>query len=166
MLLPDQKKGKLRVCGDYSVTINPQLEDHHQPIPLPEDLMQKLGEGYGFTKIDLADAYNQIMLDPESQKTLALTTHHEVLLQHSLPFGIKSAPGYFQQIMNQLTSDLNGVVVYLDDILISGNNAQEHIQNLNALLQCLDKCLRCRLEKCVFAQPMVEFMLCFCIFAL
>ena len=157
--LPGHTKGKLRVCGDYSVTVNSQLEDHRQPIPLPEDLMQKLGGGYGFTKIDLADAYNQIMLAPESQKKLALSTHRGVLLQRRLPFGIKSAPGYFQQIMEQLTSDLKGVAVYLDDILVSGNDAQEHLQNLQALLQRLnEKGLRCRLEKCAFAQPVVEYL--------
>ena len=117
-LLPGQKKVKLRVCGDYSVTVNPQLEDHRQPVPLPEDLMRKLGGGYSFTKIDLADAYNQIMLTPESQKKLALSTHRGVLLQRRLPFGIKSAIGYFQHIMEQLTKDMKGVAVYLDDILM------------------------------------------------
>ena len=41
--LPGQAKASIRVCGDYSVTVNSQLEDHRQPIPLPEDLMRKLG---------------------------------------------------------------------------------------------------------------------------
>ena len=40
-----------------------------------------LAGGHGFTKIDLAGAYNQIMLTPESQRWLALSTHREVLLQ-------------------------------------------------------------------------------------
>ena len=40
-------KPKLRICGDYSVGINDQLEDHRQPLPLPEELMQKLGGGFG-----------------------------------------------------------------------------------------------------------------------
>ena len=57
--LPGQAKASIRVCGDYSVTVNSQLEDHRQPIPLPEDLMRKLGRGYCFSKIDLAKAYNQ-----------------------------------------------------------------------------------------------------------
>ena len=92
--LPGQP-AKLRVCGDYSVTVNQQLEPHHHPMPLPEDLMQKLGCGHVFTKIDLANAYNQIMLAPESQRRLALSTHRGVLLQTRLPFGISSAPGYF-----------------------------------------------------------------------
>ena len=78
--LPGQP-AKLRVFGDYSVTVNQQLKPHRHPMPLPEDLMQKLGGDYGFSKIDLADAYNQIMLAPESQKRLALSTHRGVLLQ-------------------------------------------------------------------------------------
>nr|KAG5694861.1 hypothetical protein BaRGS_028789 [Batillaria attramentaria] len=70
-------KPKLRICGDYSVGINDQLADHRHPMPLPEELMQKLGEGFGYTKIDLADAYNQIKLAPESQRRLALSTHQK-----------------------------------------------------------------------------------------
>ena len=117
----------IRVCGDYSKTINNQLETHRKPIPLPEDLIRKLGGGYCYTKIDLADAYNQILLAPESQRRLALSTHKGVLLQKRLPFGISSAPGYFQEIMEQLTQDLPGVAVYLDDILVSGANAESHL---------------------------------------
>eukprot|EP00731_Ephydatia_muelleri_P006745 Em0003g993a len=129
-----------------------------KPAKLRVYLMRKLGGGYGFTKIDLADAYNQIMLAPDSQKRLALSTHRGVLLQMRLPFGITSAPGYFQEIMDQLTSDLRGVAVYIDDILVSGTTASEHLQNLRALLHRLEnKGLRCRLEKCVFAQPSVEY---------
>ena len=86
--LPGQAKASIRVCGDYLVTVNSQLEDHHQPIPLQEDLMRKLGCGYCFSKIDLANAYNQICLSPDRQK-LALTTHKGVLLQKRLPFVIK-----------------------------------------------------------------------------
>nr|KAG5701179.1 hypothetical protein BaRGS_023288 [Batillaria attramentaria] len=74
------RKTKLRICGDYSVGINDQLADHRHPIPLPEELMQKLGGGFGYTKIDLADAYNQIKLAPESQRRLALSTHRGISL--------------------------------------------------------------------------------------
>jgi len=110
--------------------------------------MQKVGGG---------DAYNQIPLSPESQKRLALSTHRGVLLQMRLPFGISSAPGYFQEIVTQLTSDLKGVAVYLDGILVSGDNAKDHLHNLCQLLLRLEnKGLRFRLEKFVFAQPSAE----------
>ena len=153
------KMTKLRVCGDYSVTVNPHLEIHRHPLPLPEDLVRKLSSGYYFTKIDLANAYNQIRLAPESQKRLALSTHRGVLLQTRLPFGISLAPVYFQEIMEGITCDLEGVAVYLDDILVSGFNEEEHLKNLQSLLQRLrDKGLRCCQQKCVFAQPSIEYL--------
>jgi len=149
-------KPALRVCGDYSVTVNPQLETHRHLLRLPEELMRKLGGGYGFTKIDLEDAYNQVRLGPKSRERLALSTHCRVLLQNVLPFGISFAPGYFQQVMDDITSDLPGAAVYLDDILCSGATAEAHLRNLRRLLERLrDKGLRCWLEKSTFAQPQV-----------
>uniref|UniRef100_A0A0L8HEX8 Reverse transcriptase domain-containing protein n=1 Tax=Octopus bimaculoides TaxID=37653 RepID=A0A0L8HEX8_OCTBM len=90
---------------------------------------------------------------------LALSTHQGVSLQNVLPFGISSAPGYFQKIMDDITSDLPGVGVYFDDISVSGPDAESHFQNLKHLLQRLqEKGLRCRRETCQFAQPKVEYL--------
>jgi len=58
-----------------------------------------------------------------------------VLLQNVLPFGISSASGYFQQVMDEITGDFPGVAVYLDDILCSGATAEAHLQNLRRLLE-------------------------------
>ena len=71
----------------------------------------------------------------ENAWRLALSTHRGVLLQNVLPFGIRSAPCYFQQLMDEITCDLSGVVVYLDDILWSGATAEAHLQNLRRLLE-------------------------------
>ena len=58
--------------------------------------------------------------------------------------------------MNQLTSDLSGVAVYLNDISVSGSTAEEHLNNLKQLLKRLDdNNLRCRFEKCAFARENV-----------
>ena len=78
-----------------------------------------------------------------------------------IPFGISSGPVFLQQVMDEITSDLPGVAVYLDDILCSGTTAEAHLQNLRRLLERLrDKGLRCRLEKCSFAQPQVYLGTC------
>ena len=74
-----------------------------------------------------------------------------------LPLRIKSAPAYFQVILEQLTGDLRGVAVYINDILVSDNNVQKHPGNLIELFRRLnEKGLHCNLEKCIFAQPSVE----------
>ena len=50
--------------------------------------------------------------------------------------------------MGQITQDLPGVCVYLDDILVSGADPDDHVENLRRLLQRLEeKGLRCRWEK-------------------
>ena len=155
---PNQGKAQLRVCRDYAITVSPQLETHRHPLPSPEQLMQRLSGGWYFTKIDLADAYNEIRLGPEYQIRLALSTHRDVLLQLRLPFGISPALAYFQGIMDQLTRDLTGVSVYLDDILVSGYLLQDHIRNMRSLLKRVnDNGLKCRLKKCSFSHSYVEY---------
>ena len=47
--------------------------------------------------------------------------------------------------MENLTSDLPGVSVFQDDMLVSGKDANEHLNNLRGLLKRLnEKGLRCR----------------------
>ena len=61
--------------------------------------------------------------------------------------------------MDSLTCDIPGEAVYLDDVLVSGASADEHLQNLKRLLQCLhEKVLRCRLQKCQFTQAKLEYL--------
>ena len=76
-----------------------------------------------------------------------------------MPFGISSVPGHFQQIMNELTCNLPGVAVYLDDILVSRSTVEKHLWNLQHVLKRLEnKGLHCRKSKCLFAQPRIEYL--------
>ena len=58
--------GDLRICGDYSVTINKFSVLEQYPIPTLEELLSTLSGGKKFTKIDLSQAYHQLELTPES----------------------------------------------------------------------------------------------------
>ena len=66
---------KLRLCGDYKVTINQVLEPDKYPLPRPEDLFTALTGGNKFTKLDLREAYLQMELEEESQKYATFNTH-------------------------------------------------------------------------------------------
>ena len=67
--------GIVRICGDYKVTVNRESQVEQYPIPRLENLLVKLGKGNLFSKLDMSHAYNQMMLDEESQNILALNTH-------------------------------------------------------------------------------------------
>jgi len=58
--------GSVRLCGDYKVTIYPELEVDQFPVPTPEDLFVTLAGGEAFTKLDLSSAYQQVLLEPSS----------------------------------------------------------------------------------------------------
>ena len=67
--------GTTRSCGDYAVTVNPQLNVPKYPILLPEDVFLKQRGGQRFTKLDLKSAYQQLPLDPESQQFVTINTY-------------------------------------------------------------------------------------------
>ena len=59
--------GKIRICGDYKVTVNQSLQVDQYPLPKPEDLFASLAGGAKFSKIDLTQAYLQLQLEEESK---------------------------------------------------------------------------------------------------
>ncbi|PIO56079.1 hypothetical protein TELCIR_22528 [Teladorsagia circumcincta] len=97
---------------------------------MPEDIFASLNGGTIFSRIDLSDAYLPFELSEESKRQVVINTHRGVFQYNRLPFGIKTAPGIFQQVMNKMVSGLKGVTTSLDDILVSGITKEEHNENL------------------------------------
>ena len=58
-----------------------------------------------------------------------------------MPFGLCNAPATFQAMMDDLFHDMldEGVVIYLDDILIYAENMAEHQRLVKEVLKRLDK---------------------------
>ena len=65
----------MRICGDFKVTINPNVQREHYPLPKVEDLFASLAGGKVFSKLDLSHAYQQLELDAESQHYVTVNTH-------------------------------------------------------------------------------------------
>lgn len=89
------------------------------------ELFTKLNGGQTFSKLDLSQAYNQIVLDKDSRKYVTINTHQGLYRYTRLPFGIASAPAIFQRTMDTILQGLNKVGYILDDILVTGANDSE-----------------------------------------
>lgn len=143
--------GKLRICGDYEVTVNQFLSDFKYPLPLIDEIFAALQGGELFTKLDMSNAYNQLILDEQSQLLCVWSTHIGTLKMKRLPFGVKPAAAIFQKVMETLLRDIPFVVVYQDDITVSGRNLAEHLKNLKAVLGKLQQAgLKLNKSKCSF----------------
>ena len=106
-----------------------------------------------FTKLDLSQTYQQVTLDETSQKYVVINTHLRLFKYKRLPFGVASGPAIFQIVMDTLLQDIPMTVVYLGDILVTGSCLEEHLQNLEMVLQRLaNSGLRLKLVKCAFLQ--------------
>ena len=128
------------------------------PIPKTEDLLATLGGGNTFTKLDMSQAYQQLLLDEESKKFTTINTHKGLYQYNRLPFGVSSAPGIFQRTMENLLQGIPHVVVQVDVILVSGKGDPDHLANLEAVLSRLSTAgLKLRLAKCLFMQPEVTY---------
>ena len=151
--------GKLYLCGDYKVTVNSQLLVDKYPLPRPEDLMARLAGGKKFSKLDLSQAYQQVPLDQNSRKYVTINTIKGLYQYIRLPFGIASAPSIFQRLMDTMLQDISGTICYLDDILVTGKNDEEHFKNLEEVLKRLMNAgLRLKKSKCALMQDSVQYL--------
>ncbi|XP_046398236.1 uncharacterized protein LOC124165041 [Ischnura elegans] len=53
--------GNIRICGDFKITVNPQLLVERYPLPRVEELFSKLQGGQMFSTIDLSQAFQQMV---------------------------------------------------------------------------------------------------------
>lgn len=154
-----KSNGELRVCGDFKVTLNPQLVVDKYPIPRPADLLAQLDKGEIYSEIDLSHAYEQFGLDEESKNLTTISTHKGLYRYNSLPYGVASAPSLFQREMEEIFRGMRGVAVYFDNIYVSGRTREEHDKNLEEVLKRLqEKGLTVKFEKCKFAVSCVDFL--------
>ena len=64
--------GSVRICGDFKVTVNKNAKVEEYPLPLVDDLFASLSGGQCFTKLDLANAYLQLMVEEKSKEYLTI----------------------------------------------------------------------------------------------
>lgn len=91
----------IRLCGDYKVTVNRDLEVDKTPCLFPSYPI-------------LSSAYQQMPLEEESHQYITINIHHSRYRYTWLPFGIASAPIIFQA-MYAILQGLEHVICYLDD---------------------------------------------------
>ncbi|XP_045453790.1 uncharacterized protein K02A2.6-like [Melitaea cinxia] len=154
-----KKNNGVRICGDYSVSINKDLKIDSYPLPKINELCASLHNCRYFSKIDLSNSYNQFLLDDQSQEYTCINTHKGLFVYTRLVFGLANAPALFQRAMVQLLHGIEGVQCFLDDVLISAPTREAHWERVDAVMSRLsDAGLMLQRSKCSFFQDKVEYL--------
>ena len=153
--------GSVRICSDYKVSINKVVEDTPYPLPTADDIFSTLAGGQAFTKIDLSNAFNQLKVDDSSSQYLTINTTKGLFQPTRLPYGIKTPPLMFQNVMDQVLHGIPGVCCYIDDIpvRITANSEAEHLHRLETVLHRLESHgIRAKHGKCSFLMSEVDYL--------
>ncbi|GAB0086428.1 uncharacterized protein DMENIID0001_004900 [Sergentomyia squamirostris] len=150
--------GSWRICGDYRATVNSATMKNAYPLPTAAEILAG-ASGRKFSKIDMVRAYYQMLVDEATADVLTVNTHKGLYRVKRMPFGISAAPGIFQRFMDTLLAGIPGVQVFLDDILVAGNDDEEHNLRLDQVLERLNsENLTVNRNKCKFGVDEVEFV--------
>ncbi|XP_037505811.1 uncharacterized protein K02A2.6 [Rhipicephalus sanguineus] len=152
--------GGVRICVDFT-RLNSSVLRERFPLPSVEQTLALLGEATVFSRLDANSGFHQIPLSPACQDLTTFITPVGRFCFTRLPFGITSAPEYFQKRMSEILSGLTGVVNLMDDILVFGRDQAEHDGNLDTTLKKLASSgITLNRSKCAFSVKEVTFLGC------
>ena len=160
VVLAKKPDGSWRFCVDYRELNAITKRDAYQ-FPRISDMLESLAGSKYFSTIDLAAGFHQIPLHPDYRHLTAFSTlsgHWEFT---RVPYGLTNAPPWMQRAISAALRGLEWsiCVVWIDDIIIHSKTAEQHIEDLNAVMQRLQtNGFSVRLRKCHFGMTKIKYL--------
>eukprot|EP00963_Diacronema_lutheri_P001282 scaffold83_cov390-Pavlova_lutheri.AAC.1 len=137
-----RKDGPDRDVVDFRALNDVTVKDHF-PLPLIEELLDRLSLARFFISLNLKEAYYNIRMHPDSVRYTGTITHFGLFEWLVLVMGMCNAVATFQRMMDarfhHLIYDKRTVACYLDDLLIYADSFQVIFDTLEQVLQICDR---------------------------
>ena len=137
-VLVRKKDGTLRFCVDYR-KLNGLTQKDAYPLPRIDDALDTLAGSKWFTTLDLMSGYWQVEISNQDREKTAFCTPDGLFEFNVMPFGLCNAPATFQRLMDAVLAGLqwNSCLVYLNDVIIPGKDLDDHLHNIQVVLERL-----------------------------
>lgn len=150
--------GDLRICVDMRRANMAVIRENH-PLPTMDDLFARLGKAVYFSQLDLKNGFHQCELHLDSRSITTFISPWGMFRYKRLVFGINCAPELFQKILEQILSECENTINYIDDIIIFGRTEKEHDNALTKVLSVLkSRDVLLNSQKCKFKVKRITFM--------
>lgn len=161
VLMVKKKSGDYRFVFDGR-KLNSVTKHDAYPLPLINNILNKIRDSRFLTSLDLKSSFWQIPLEESSKEKTAFTVPTRGLFQFNvLPFGLHNAAATQQRLMDHLFGpELEpNIFVYLDDIIICSKDFEEHLRLLKVVLEKLKEAnLTVNFEKCEFCRSSLKYL--------
>lgn len=138
LFMVPKSSGGYRVCIDFT-KLNQVVPRERHVLPTVDQVLGLLGDAAVFSKLKVTSSFHQVKLSKDSQELTMFITPYGRYCFCRLPFGITSAPEFFQRQVAWILEVLDGLVNMVDDILVFGRTKKEHDQRLRQVLLCLSE---------------------------
>lgn len=112
--------------------------------------------------LDLKNAFYHVKVKEDSIKYLSFVTPVGQFQYTRMPFGFCNSPSIFMRYIYTIFDLLvkqNKILIYLDDILISTQTINEHINILIEVFRIMsENCLKLRTDKYSFLQQTIQYL--------
>ena len=129
MAIAHKSDGNIRICIDPK-DLNKAIRHEHYPMATLEDIAARIPKTQFFSRVDASNGYWQIKLSERASKLTTFNTPFGKFHFLVMPFGMSSASEIWHRAMVDEFGYLDGVEIAADDILIWGENHEQHDERL------------------------------------
>ena len=138
---------------------NKAIKRAYHQLPTLDEMRIQLAGAKWFSKLDLKNAFHHLLLDESSRKMTTFQTELGMRRFTRLVFGVNCAPEIFQRMMERKLEGIEGVIAYIDDILIFAKDPNELNERTSQVMTALKKNnLTINHEKCEYKQQSITFL--------
>ncbi|GFV45924.1 retrovirus-related Pol polyprotein from transposon 297 [Trichonephila clavipes] len=155
--LPPDSPEAYRFTTDYR-KLNAITKYPRYPLPVIDDIIINIPHTGVMSTLDLKSGYFQLAISP---KDTAFITRNSMLAFLRMPFSLSGAAPNFQKAIDIILKSVIGrfVSVYMDDVVITSQSFNEHLDHLNQVFTLLrDAGLTLNKEKCHFARNKLKYL--------
>ncbi|GFY31347.1 transposon Tf2-6 polyprotein [Trichonephila clavipes] len=161
IVLVKKKDGTTRLCVDYR-RLNRKLVKDRFPLPLIEDVLDKLQEAKVYTTLDLKNGFFHVDVIEDSKNLTSFIVPDGQFEFNKVPFGLSTSPSVFLRYVYSIFRELmrkGVVIIYMDDLIIPAKDEKEGLEKLKEVLEVASKYgLEMKFKKCQFLRRNGEFL--------
>ncbi|GFS67515.1 retrovirus-related Pol polyprotein from transposon 17.6 [Trichonephila clavipes] len=160
IVLVKKKDGTTRLCVDYR-RLNRKLVKDRFPLPLIEDVLDRLQGAKVYTTLDLKNGFFHVDVNEDCKHLTSFVVPDGQFEFNKVPFGLSTSPSEFQRYVYSIFRELMRkgiVIIYMDDLVIPATDEKEGSEKLREVLEVASKYgLEMKFKKCQFLRRKVEF---------